>query len=199
MTDDEQEYSSATGGTIVRNLTDSYCEVVNTPKPSSIAMNTTTPHTGLSDSRALNNEGDLATIVASLVGERFSLTINKVSELTVQLEIYFKYCSILDEEILSIMTDYSSWPVVHYLPRADELTLITVPVTMCLSKIARYTELAIGHGLFMTKKVTYNELVAWYGATKAHTTLMKTLATTNATQDSKVPNFKVPEFTGETL
>ena len=138
MTDDENEFSSATG-TIVRNLTDSYCEVVNTPKPCSIAVNTTTPHTGLSDVRALNNEGDLATIVASLVGERFSLAINKTAKLAVQLEIYFKHCSILDEEILSIMTDYSSWTVVHSLLRADELPLITVPVTMCLSKIARYT------------------------------------------------------------
>ena len=68
MTDDENEYSSATG-TIVRNLKDSYCEVVNMSKPYSIAVNTTTPHTGLSDVRALNNEADLATIVASLVGE----------------------------------------------------------------------------------------------------------------------------------
>jgi hypothetical protein len=104
-----------------KNLMDSYCEVVNTPKPCSIAVNTTTPHTGLSDVRALNNKGDLAAIVASLVGERFSLDITKTAELAIQLEIYFKQCSILDEEILSIMTDYSSWPVVHTLQQADKL------------------------------------------------------------------------------
>ena len=82
MTDDENEYSSATG-TIVRNLMDSYYEVVNTPKPCSIAVKTTTPHKGLSDVRALNNEGDLATIVASLVGERFSLDITKTAKLAI--------------------------------------------------------------------------------------------------------------------
>ena len=131
--------------------------------------------------RALNNEGDLATIVASLVGERFSLDITKTAKLAIQLEIYFKHCSILDEEILSIMTDYSSWPVVHTLQRADELPLIIVPVTMCLSKISRYTELAIGQGLYTTENISYNELVACYGAAKAHTSLMITSATATAT------------------
>ena len=66
---------------------DSYREVVNTPKPCSIAVNTTTPYTGLSDVRALNNEAYLATIVASLVGEQFSLDITKTAKLAIQLEI----------------------------------------------------------------------------------------------------------------
>ena len=46
---------------------------------------------------------------------------------------YFKGNGIYNEGILSIMTDYSIWPTVTNYP------MITVPVTMFLSKIAAYT------------------------------------------------------------
>ena len=65
--------------------------------------------------QVLNNEAGLATIVASLVGERFSPDITMTSKLAVQLEIYVKHCLIMDKEMLSIMTDCSSWPRVRTL------------------------------------------------------------------------------------
>ena len=68
MIDNDIDISSGTGR-IVRNLTDSYEEDVETPKVCIVNSNPTNPRTGLSEITTLKDEKDLASIVVSLVGE----------------------------------------------------------------------------------------------------------------------------------
>ena len=177
MTNGDNKVSPGTG-TIIWDLTGFYGTIINTPKNIVLAVNSTTTHTLLSKTRDLNNEVDLATLISSLIGEQFSISITKVTKISTQLEIYFWYCSILDEEILSITTDYSSWHMIRTMPQAKELPLVTVPVIMCPSNTARCTKLALAHGLCMTKTILYNDLVEWYGATKLYTSKIVTTGST---------------------
>ena len=68
MTDEENEDVSGTA-TIVRDLTNSYGNIINTVKKIVHAVDSNAPSTGLSEIRVLNNEADLAQIVSSLVYE----------------------------------------------------------------------------------------------------------------------------------
>ena len=83
---------------------------VGIPKVSVCSSIPTAPHTGLSESLTLKDEKDLTSTVSSLVGELFSFHEDKVLQLCAQLEIYFLNLSILDEEMLLIMTDQNGWP-----------------------------------------------------------------------------------------
>ena len=86
MTDDDIEIPSGTG-TIVCNLTDSCEENIETPKVCVVNSNPTTPHIGLSEIMTLKDKKDLASIVASLVGEQFLFSVTKIFELCTQLEM----------------------------------------------------------------------------------------------------------------
>jgi hypothetical protein len=123
-------------------------------------------HTGLLEVSTLKDDKDLAIVVSFLVGERFSFSVDKVLQLGAQLEDYFRQASILDEEMLSIMTDQSSWPLPRDCTDPRAVDMVTIPVTMCMANIARYTEVALAKGFYMTKVVKYNNLVDFYGATK---------------------------------
>ena len=70
MTDNDQDSSSGTG-MVVRDLTDSYEMDVDVPNMPVRSPSPSISHTGLSKTSTLNDEKDLATVVASLVGERF--------------------------------------------------------------------------------------------------------------------------------
>ena len=70
---------------------------------------------------------------------------------------------------------------------------------MSLSNIARYTELAIRQGLYMTETISYKTLVAWYEAAKAHTSKMRSTNTAMSIHESKYPSFQVAGFVGDTL
>ena len=71
MTDNDQDSSSGTG-TVVRDLTDSYEMDVDIPNSSVRLSSSSISHTGLSNTSTLKDEKDLAIVVSSLVGERFS-------------------------------------------------------------------------------------------------------------------------------
>ena len=137
MTKDNLDESSCTG-MVIQDLTDSYEMDVGTPKIRVHSSTPTNPHTGLLECSTLKDEKDLASIVASLVGERFSFREDKVLQLCTQLEIYFLHSSILDEEMLSIMMDQNSWPLPCTFPTHTDVSMITIPVTMCMANIARY-------------------------------------------------------------
>jgi len=62
------------------------------------------------------------------------------------------------------MMDYSIWP------QAVNLPMITVPITMCLSKIATYTEFVLDQSLLLQRGIKYSELVCWYDAEKLERT-----------------------------
>jgi hypothetical protein len=77
--------------------------------------------------------------------------------------------------------------------------MVTIPVTMCMANIARYTEVALAKGFYMTKVVKYNDLVEFYGATKKAQKSMTSGTLSSLPTESKVPIFKVPAFSGDTL
>ena len=198
MTKDNLDESSCTG-MVIRDLTDSYEMDVGTPKIHVRSSTPTTPHTGLSECSTLKDEKSLASIVASLVGERFSFREDKVLQLCAQLEIYFLRSSIIDEKMLSIMTDQNSWPLPRTLPLPAYVSMITIPVTMCMANIARYTEVALAKGFYMSKSVNSNDLVEFYGASKSESKNRSSSLPPSLPTESKVPIFKVPEFKGDTL
>ena len=100
MTDDELEDAPG-AGTVVRDLMSSYGVISNTLKNSVLVVNLNTSHTLLSEIRSINNEADLSAIVSSLVGKQFSIDVTKIAKLSAQLEIHFRHCSIIDDDILS--------------------------------------------------------------------------------------------------
>ena len=107
MTDNDNDSLSGTGS-VVRTLTDSYEMDVDFPNSSVRSSAPSTPHTGLSSTSTLKDEKDLALVVASLVGEQFLFAEDKLLQLGAQLQVYFSQASILDEEILLIMTNQGS-------------------------------------------------------------------------------------------
>ena len=85
MTDGGNKVSPGTG-TIVRDLTGFYGAIINTPKKIVLAVKFTTTHTLLSETRDLNNEMYLATLISSLIGEQFLLSITRVTKISAQLK-----------------------------------------------------------------------------------------------------------------
>ena len=198
MTNNDLDSLSGTS-VVVRDLTDSYDMDVDIPNSSLRLSSSAISHTGLSSVSTLKDEKDLASVVSSLVGERFSFAEEKVLQLRAQLEIYFSQASILDEEMLSIMTNQGSWPLPRSCSDPGAVDMVTIPVTMCMANIARYTEVALAKGFYMTKIVKYNDLVEFYGATKSAQKSRSTSAPSPLPTESKVPIFKVPAFSGDTL
>ena len=64
------------------------------------------------------------------------------------------------------MMDQSSWPLPRDCTDPRAVDMVTIPVTMCMANIARYTEVALAKGFHMTKVIKYNDLVDFYGASK---------------------------------
>ena len=113
---------------VVINLT----FTLDATKTPSVVVAPTLPELGLSATKHVLDESSLAEILTSLRGEHFSLSQDKLTDLGMQMAAYFKTNGIYDDEILSIVTDYSISPSTVASP------MVTVPVTMCLSKIAKY-------------------------------------------------------------
>ena len=97
------------------------------------------------------------------------------------------------------MTDQNSWPLPRTLPTPTDVSMITIPVTMCMANIPHYTEVALAKGFYMSKSVKYNDLVDFYGAAKLELKSRSSSAPTSLPTESKVPIFKVPEFSGDTF
>ena len=51
----------------------------------------------------------------------------------------------------------------------------------------------------MTETISYNDLIEWHGVAKVHASKMRSSSNDISIQESKVPNFNVPEFVGDTL
>jgi len=157
-----------------------------------ISSTLTTP--GFSTTKIAHGNSSLAALLSSLVGDICSLDDYKLGEMSTQLASYFKGNGIYNEEILSIMTNYSIWP------RATKSLMITIPVTICLSKIATYTEFVLDNSLLFRKGMQYSELVRWYDAGKLEKLEKKNIGNSmnlNSTgsEDHKVPAFEVQTVT----
>ena len=99
----------------------------------------------------------MADIVGPLIGERFSMTIDLVEELTRQLNVYFEFAGVMNDETYSFMTDYKEWPSAKGVD-SETLNMVTVPVTLLLAKLASYTVLVLENKLFLSPGVKFSEL-----------------------------------------
>jgi len=130
-----------------------------TPGTTSTPTQVPTPEdVGLSTTKTCSDHDDVATVVTPLIGERFALSDAQRTKLQGQLSIYFVKSGVTNEEILSFMTDPASWPVPGTI--ADDgapLNLITVPVTLLLAKIAKYTSLALDQSFYLSPKMKFKE------------------------------------------
>ena len=175
-----------------------------TPGTTSTPTQVPTPEdVGLSTTKTCSDHDDVATVVTPLIGERFALSDAQRTKLQGQLSIYFVKSGVTNEEILSFMTDPASWPVPSTI--ADDgapLNLITVPVTLLLAKIAKYTSLALEQSFYLSSKMNFKDVQKWGASFSSGTTTNTTNTTTSSTKgndDHKIPSFKVPAFHGDTL
>ena len=83
-------------------------------------------------------------------------------------------------------------------PPPNNKPYITVPVMMCLSKIATYTESALSKSLLLCDGIKYNNILQWYDEFQSQK-LTDESSDSKGLDDHKVPAFKVPTFLGNTL
>ena len=79
-------------------------------------------------------------MMVPLIRKQFTMTDKVTTEILVQVSAYFAHMGIHNEEYLSFMTNYVDWPPPHKIVTTNKkMTLISVPATLVLSKIASYT------------------------------------------------------------
>ena len=79
------------------------------------------------------------------------MSVEKIEEIKAQLSTYLKSNDIIDEGLLSVMTDLTMWP------QNDNLPNITVPVRSSLTQIATFTESVLVRILYLSDGVTFNQ------------------------------------------
>ena len=108
--------------------------------PTSIMDPPTPASIGLSSTRTCTDANDVLSVVAPFFQERFALSDGQTANLRGQLAFYFSKCGITNEEMLSVMTSPDSWPKPDKMATStDPLDLFTVPVTLLLSQVSKYT------------------------------------------------------------
>ena len=95
------------------------------------------------------------------------------------------------------MTDSSDWPAPStYATDKKLLKAITIPATLLLSKIAKYTARLQKNSLFISPGIGTKTITNWY---KVHTPKPESGSSNNEatypkTTEHKIPHFKVPLF-----
>ena len=100
MSDFSKEYD-AMSTIAVRNLRP---KLLGTEKTSH-QQDTTTVPAWVSGTKVINDESSLCSIVAKLILDRLSMDDEKKEVLKMQLSTYLKSNDIIDEDLLSVMTD----------------------------------------------------------------------------------------------
>ena len=159
---------------------------------------------GLSTTRTCTDANSVLAVVAPYFQERFALSDSQTASLRTQLEFYFIQCGITNEEMLSVMTSPDSWPKPQQLAMdASPLNLVTVPVTLLLSQIAKYTGRILHESCYLTTGVTFSSLSGWITScdefSNTSDTVKSSPGTSNKSDGNKIPISRVPRFTGDTL
>lgn len=131
--------------------------------------NVCTPIPGLSSVKSCVDVGNIASIVAPLVVERFDFSPPRPHTLVDELTFHFKTAGVSNKHILNIMTDNSKWPLPCSIATiGNPRTLVNVPVTLLLSQIAVYTEYVMNKSLFLAKYITFGGLKSWFKSEQLH-------------------------------
>ena len=153
--------TTPTDASIVRNLTGAMAAssaFPSTPGTTTKPRPVPTPvEIGLSCTKSCSTHSDVASVVTPLIGERFAMSDAQRTKLEAQLSLYFERSGIDNEQVLLFMTLSSSWHVPSTLTDdKSQLNLITVPVTLLLSRIGTYTAVALKQLLFLATGMSYN-------------------------------------------
>ena len=91
------------------------------------------------------------------------MTADITTELLVQISAYFTNTGIHNEEYLSFMTNYVDWPTPQMIATdKQKMSLISVPATLLLSKIANYTVVLQEEKLYLSPDIGYRTLSTWF-------------------------------------
>jgi len=100
----------------------------------------TTLAKGLMKTKTCTTSIYIAKIMVPLISGQFTMTAEVTTELLIQLSVYFFHTGIHDEEFLAFVTNYVDWPPPNtFATPTQNMNLITILVTLLLSKIASYT------------------------------------------------------------
>ena len=156
---------------------------------------------GLSTSKKCSTAKALATVIASLVRDRFAMTITAGVSLLKELIQFFSHAGVSNDEIFSFMTEPSSWPdPAKAGSQATALTHITVPVKLLLCQLASYTHKVLQRGHFLDEMTSYADFHAWILSLDAEIQMPpKSASDIKPATENKIPAFKVPFFRGVSL
>ena len=94
---------------------------------------------GLMKTKTCTTSVEMAKMMVPLISEQLTITAEVTTELLVQLSVYFAHTGIHNKEFLAFMTNFVDWPRPHaFATPTQKINLISIPVTLLLSKIARY-------------------------------------------------------------
>jgi len=141
----------------------------------------------------------------SYPSQKLLLDGQDVTDMTDQVRIYFGKVGVVNESSLSLMTDCAMWPSAKdYATAQQPLDLITIPVVLALSEIARYAGQVLNSENFLAPGVTYKSLSNWGKALDnpgRNDARGSYSSTTQGSQQAtgKIPAIDVKPFTGESL
>jgi len=132
------------------------------------------------------------------------MTAEVRTELLVQVSVYFANTGIHNNKFLAFMTNYMDWPPPHATNPTQKMNLISIPVTLLLSKIASYTVALQEENLCLSPGICYCALSTWFAA--YNETSAENLDKTSRIvgeivkiKELKISGFKVSIFRGDTL
>jgi len=117
-------------------------------------------------------------MIVPLISKQFKMTAEVTTELLVQLSAYFVHTGIHDEEYVSFMTNYVDWtpPQTIATPK-QKMSLISISITLLLSKIASYTVALQEEKLYLSPGIRYCALTTWFAKyNKISTEILTNLA-----------------------
>ena len=122
-----------------------------------------TPATiGLSKVAQCASASNVADTIAPFIVEKFSLNEDAAIKLGTQLTFFLEKVGVVNESVLSMMKEKTSWPIPSTMETTSEkLEMITVPVVLLLSEIAGCTEQVLESNYFLVLGVTYKSLFKW--------------------------------------
>ena len=128
---------------------------------------TKTPSTlllkGLIKMKSCKTSVDMAHMMVPLMSKQFMVTAEVTTEMLVQIYAYFAHTGVHNEEYLSFMTNYVNWPPSHAIVTDKQKTnLISIAVTLLISKIATYTVALQEEKLYLSHGISYRALSTWF-------------------------------------
>ena len=160
---------------------------------------------GLMKTKTCATSVDMVKMMVPLISKQFTMMTEVTTELLVQLSAYFAHTGIRNEEFLAFMTNYVDLPLSHMSATpTQKMNLISIPVTLLLSKKISYTVALQEEKLYMSPGIGYRALSTWFSAYNETSTDNKDKANqivgaTVKSKEVKIPGFKVPIFCGDTL